>query len=88
MHTKIAIALVISLLVLLVLGGCSPVSSALRGAADTVDGIDTRPPDDPSRSDPLSNLAYAGGSLAVLLFGTFIGGKYITAKRDRLNGTG
>jgi len=65
----------------LLLVGCSPVASLLRGAADGIDGIDTRPDDDPARTEPISNLAYAGGGLAMLVLGSLLGGKFVLSKR-------
>jgi len=86
---------------LLALVGCSAASSFLRGAADgmerldkttsallhgAADNVDELTADDAESSGALENLAYTGGGLATVLLGLFLGGKYITAKRDRLNG--
>ncbi len=79
---KSTVTIILLMLMLLVLmAACGPVASFLRGAADGIDGIDTRPDDDPARSEPLSNTAYVGGGLLALVLAGVFGSKYAVKKR-------
>lgn len=76
--------MIILVCILAFAAGCSQLAAFMSGASDeaSIQASGERPGIPAVESDPLTKLAYIGGTLVLLAFGTFVGAKYIPRGKD------